>query len=89
MKKVSERKNLVLNVAFILVALGILLFLLNAPEETTARLPQDETHAQFRKIASKKEAEKSCLTCHDKDGTAPLAADHPPKYRCLFCHKRD
>jgi hypothetical protein len=20
---------------------------------------------------------------------APLPDDHPPKYRCLFCHKRD
>jgi hypothetical protein len=36
----------------------------------------------------KKEAEKQCDQCHSSEGVAPLPDDHPPKYRCLFCHKR-
>jgi hypothetical protein len=37
----------------------------------------------------KKEAEKFCEECHSPEGVAPLPEDHPPKYRCLFCHKRE
>jgi hypothetical protein len=37
----------------------------------------------------KKEAEKFCEECHSPEGVSPLPKDHPPKYRCLFCHKRD
>jgi hypothetical protein len=88
MKKFSKRKNLILNVGFVVVGLVILSFLLNAPEETTAKLPQDDIHAEFHAILSKKEAEKSCIDCHSESGIAPLSENHPPKYRCLFCHKR-
>ncbi|CAH2031915.1 cytochrome C [Trichlorobacter ammonificans] len=35
---------------------------------------------------AKKEAEKSCEPCHDARGIK-LPPDHPPKHRCLFCHK--
>lgn len=89
MKTFSSRKNLLLNIAFVLVAVGILFFLLNAPEETTSKLPKDEIHSEFHAIASKKEAEKSCTDCHSEGGVSPLPEGHPPKYRCLFCHKRD
>lgn len=88
MKKLTTRKILVLNIAFVLVGLGIIIFLLNAPEETTAKLPLDDTHAAFHAIESKKEAEKFCIDCHTEGGISPLTEDHPPKYRCLFCHKR-
>jgi hypothetical protein len=37
----------------------------------------------------KKAAEKFCEECHNPEGVAPLPENHPPKYRCLFCHKRD
>jgi mono/diheme cytochrome c family protein len=37
----------------------------------------------------KKEAEKFCIECHAPEGVFPLPEGHPPKYRCLFCHKRD
>ena len=77
-----------LNIAFVAVALAIILFLLRAPAESTARLPMDEIHGKFHAIASKKEAEKSCGECHDDGASAPLPQNHPPKYRCLFCHKR-
>jgi hypothetical protein len=29
------------------------------------------------------------MECHSPDGVFPLPDGHPPKYRCLFCHKRD
>lgn len=78
-----------LNVAFVISGIAILLFLLKAPEETTAQLPRDENHLRFFSIESKKEAEKFCAECHSPGQEAPLPADHPPQYRCLFCHKRD
>ena len=34
----------------------------------------------------RKEAEKLCEPCHDQRGVK-LPPNHPPKYRCLFCHK--
>jgi hypothetical protein len=36
----------------------------------------------------KKEAEQFCESCHAPGKEAPLPDNHPPKYRCLFCHKR-
>jgi hypothetical protein len=88
---IQPKKNLHLfigNVLFVIVCAGILIFLLNAPEETTSPLPHDEIHNRFHEIEGKKEAEKYCLSCHDQDKEAPLPENHPPKYRCLFCHKR-
>jgi hypothetical protein len=34
----------------------------------------------------KKAAEKLCEPCHDANGIK-LPPNHPPKHRCLFCHK--
>lgn len=86
--KQNSKKITYLNIAFVVVAAGIVLFLLNAPEETTSKLPMDENHKEFHAIKSKKEAEKFCSECHLDDGLSPLPDGHPPKYRCLFCHKR-
>jgi mono/diheme cytochrome c family protein len=83
-----KTRTLALNAAFILVSIAIVLFLLKAPEETTAGLPLDENHQRFHTITSKKEAEKYCSQCHSSNGSAPLPDVHPPEYRCLFCHKR-
>ncbi|MBW1637087.1 MAG: hypothetical protein JRJ68_12530 [Deltaproteobacteria bacterium] len=84
-----EKKKLwVMNAVFAAVCVAILIFLLNAPEETTSPLPKDKIHSRFYEIKGKKEAEKFCLKCHDIGMDAPLSEDHPPKYRCLFCHKR-
>jgi len=80
-------KTIVLNILFLLVCAVILLFLLEAPKETTSRLPMDDTHRPFQSGMSKKEAEKRCGECHGPKGLAPLSPDHPPPYRCLFCHK--
>ena len=88
-KQQTKRKNVLLyNLLFIVVCAGLFMYLWNAPEETTKYLPDDEVHAKFMKM-DKKEAEKFCEECHSPGGEAPLPEDHPPKYRCLFCHKRD
>jgi len=85
---VGERKNrAVYNILFILLCLAILLFLLNAPEETTSKLPNDAQHARFQAMKNKKEAEKFCEECHSPQGQVPLPENHPPKFRCLLCHK--
>ena len=88
-KQKTKRKNiLIYNLIFIVVCGGLFLFLWRAPEETTKYLPNDDDHAKFMKM-DKKEAEKFCEECHSPEGVAPLPEDHPPKYRCLFCHKRE
>lgn len=88
MKHKKSRKLLLGNSLFILILAAILVFLLNAPKETTSPLPHDDIHSRFHDIKGKKEAEKFCLACHDQDKESPLPEGHPPKYRCLFCHKR-
>lgn len=83
----KSRKTLILNIIFLACCLAILVFLLKAPPETTKRLPQDDIHQAFQSM-EKKAAEKHCESCHFPEGPSPLPADHPPKYRCLFCHKK-
>ncbi len=83
-----KKKNAWLyNIAFVAIVGGIVIFLWNAPPETTARVPKDEIHQRFFPM-KKKEAEKYCEKCHNPEGDVPLPEGHPPKYRCLFCHKR-
>jgi len=83
----TKKKNLYYNILFIVVCAAIFIFLYLAPPETTSPLPADEQHGPFRTM-NKKEAEKQCDQCHAEGGEAPLSPEHPPKYRCLFCHKR-
>ena len=87
-QKPKKKNLLVLNLLFVLICSGVLVFLLRAPEESTAFLPKDDAHIRFFSIESKKEAEKFCDECHSDNGDAPLSEQHPPKFRCLFCHKR-
>lgn len=84
----SRKKILVYNSLFLIFCAGLFLFLWYAPPETTARLPHDADHQRFLTM-NKKEAEKLCIECHGEQGESPLPEDHPPKYRCLFCHKRE
>jgi len=84
----NNKKVLFYNGLFLLICGGIFLFLWNAPPETTAKLHRDEYHQKFFSM-DKKEAEKECQSCHNPQGDKPLPPDHPPKYRCLFCHKKD
>ena len=84
MKKERKRDILVLAIGVAIVA-----FLWIAPEETTHRVPTDENHLPYYEMVKKdgkKAAEKHCGECHnDQDVVFPK--DHPPKFRCLFCHK--
>ncbi len=73
----------------LLGALALLIVLWMAPDETTKPVPKDEIHLKFYDIVKhdgKKAAEKFCEDCHNKDDI-PFPKDHPPKFRCLFCHK--
>ncbi len=83
----NPKKTKLLHLLFILTSVGILTVLWFAPKEKTHPLPHDENHARFFDMG-KKEAEKFCESCHNPAGQAPLPEKHPPKYRCLFCHKR-
>ncbi len=75
---------------FILLIPAVVLCLwLLTTEQTTLRIPVDETHQealQACRDSGKKAAETVCRTCH-ADDSQPLSEDHPPSYRCMFCHK--
>jgi len=87
MTKEKRKQLAIANILFVLICAIILFVLFRAPKETTAKLPDDAQHAIFRGMKSKAEAEKLCGKCHAPNSEVPLPANHPPKYRCLFCHK--
>jgi hypothetical protein len=87
MQMLTKRKRLLLNLLFIGVCGVIFFFLWSAPPETTKPMPNDDKHQRFMTM-KKKEAERFCESCHAPAREAPLSPTHPPKYRCLFCHKR-
>ncbi|OGR06269.1 MAG: hypothetical protein A2511_16350 [Deltaproteobacteria bacterium RIFOXYD12_FULL_50_9] len=87
MKGLTSKHKYILNGLFLILCGGVFMFLWNAPPETTHKLPRDENHLKYFSM-DKKEAEKECETCHNPQGKAPLPQNHPPKYRCLFCHKK-
>ncbi|NOY14521.1 MAG: cytochrome c [Deltaproteobacteria bacterium] len=77
------------DILLLLGGLLIIVVLWMAPEESTTRVPRDQDHLRFYTIVKKdgkKAAEKFCLDCHNADGV-PFPKDHPPKNRCLLCHK--
>ena len=84
---ITKHKHLLYNALFLIGCAALLLFLWYAPPETTSHLPHDQNNARFMTM-KKKEAEKSCESCHAPGKEAPLPENHPPKYRCLFCHKQ-
>jgi len=74
-------------VALVVVVLGI--FIAISGKEKTTRVPYDDIHAKFYDMLEakgKKETEKYCKECHNQDNIA-LSENHPPPFRCLFCHK--
>ena len=84
MKKERLRDLLLLTIGVAIVA-----FLWVAPEATTTRFPVDDTHKPYNEIVKKdgkKAAEKHCGECHNEQGVT-FPKGHPPKFRCLFCHK--
>lgn len=77
------------DIMLLIGAVALVLFLMAAPEETTSRVPTDDTHERFYSLVKtdgKKAAEKFCEDCHNEE-QVPFPKEHPPKFRCLFCHK--
>lgn len=77
-----------------LVVVVLTFFFAISGREKTKTVPFDEVHKPFyetyAKTGSKKETEKGCQTCHNEAPTPPVPPfppNHPPKNRCLFCHK--
>lgn len=81
-------RKTILNILFLAVCAGVLIFLLNAPDKTTSKLPNNDIHQKFHNMP-KKVAEKQCMTCHYDGSDYALPKFHPPKFRCLFCHTKD
>ena len=87
----DKKKRRIIDVAVIIIAIAVVAFFLKAPPETTAHVPNDETHARVYTLVAdqgKKVAEKICGDCHNEDGV-PFPPEHPLKNRCLICHKLD
>ena len=79
------------DLALLGIAIVILAFLWQAPPESTSRVPYDDTHRTYYDMVQsdgKKAAEKHCEECHNDQGV-PFPEGHPPKSRCLFCHKME
>lgn len=83
----KKRKIWLLNLLFLLAGAGILFLLWLAPPASTPAMPKDEHHAPYQ-TGSKRAAEKHCQECHGPEMSNPLPKQHPPPYRCLFCHRR-
>ena len=83
----NKKKAAFYNILFLMAGAGILIFLLMAPPESTVKLPRDKDHIVFYDMP-KKQAEKHCSRCHGEEAGNPLPENHPPKFRCLFCHKK-
>jgi len=83
----KKKKPFAYHAIFLAICFSVFYFLWIAPPETTVLLPLDNDHERFMTM-KKKEAEKFCGECHDENKNNPLPKDHPPKYRCLLCHKR-
>jgi hypothetical protein len=81
-------KKDLLFLAMAVIVLSLVFFL--SGKETTRKVPRDEAHRAaygvLEKTGSKREAEKTCEECHN-GRQIPLPKGHPPKNRCLLCHK--
>lgn len=86
--KISRKDVLFLAIICAVLAVVILI----SGEETTRKVPNDGLHRPaydvLAKTGSKREAEKGCESCHN-DRQVRFPANHPPKNRCLLCHKME
>jgi len=72
-----------------MIPLVVLCLWLLTTGQTTLRIPRDDTHRESLRVHDedgKKAAENVCRTCHAEEAV-PLSENHPPGYRCMFCHK--
>ncbi len=71
------------------VVFAVLPRLIQDPPESTSRVPLDSAHLRLHNLVSaegNKAAEAFCGDCHNS-GNVAFPDGHPPKDRCLFCHK--
>jgi len=84
--KIDARDLLFVALAGVVLA-GVFLV---SGKETTRKVPDDAAHRTtyevLKKSGSRQEAERGCESCHNAR-LNPLPSNHPPKNRCLFCHK--
>ncbi len=84
--KIDARDLLFVALAGVVLA-GVFLV---SGKETTKKVPDDAAHRStydvLKKSGSRQEAERGCVSCHNETAK-PLPDRHPPKNRCLFCHK--
>lgn len=83
----NVKKRDLIFVALVLCVFGT--FFAISGKTKTKRVPLDEIHTRFYemvRVDGKKETEKFCKDCHLAE-RMPLPKDHPPPFRCLFCHK--
>ena len=80
-------KKWMYHAVFAVICLGVLAFLLRAPEVTTPRIPKDADHSDRKNY-------ERCPTCHGAGSASPMPADHsdqgqirPDRVKCYFCHK--
>lgn len=71
------QKNLVFYGGSLLMV-GTLAFL--AADRPFRYVPEDANHPRPLVVAA-------CRDCHAPGKTAPQSADHPPKEKCMLCHR--
>ena len=83
----KKRKIWLLNLLFLLVGAGILFLLWLAPPAST---PVIAIVVEVCRLLSGSScaAELECLARDGPEMSNPLPKQHPPPYRCLFCHRR-
>jgi cbb3-type cytochrome oxidase cytochrome c subunit len=73
-----------------LMGVVLVLFIAISGKEKTSKVPYDSAHLPFyevmKKTGSKMQTEKGCESCHNEK-VIPFPKGHPPKNRCLFCHR--
>jgi len=75
---------------FALIVLVLALVFFFSGKETTKKVPFNDAHRAvygiLEKSGSRRDAERTCEECHNEQ-KVPFPKGHPPKNRCLFCHK--
>lgn len=69
------------NIIFLAIVILIAALLYSLSTKKVVQIPSDEKHANVVE-------EKICFDCHAEDKGNPLKKNHPPKYQCFKCHKR-
>lgn len=84
--KITRRDGMFL--VIIIVVVGFLF--MGKANLKAGKIPSDSNHKPFYEDMNKgrdfQDIERKCAACHGPQ-TVPLSRNHPPKERCLLCHK--